>query len=61
MMVLDSKFRKLLERGLGKSLEIISKENTGFKEIWKCTHEDDFFMASTLGGADDFYRNQFFF
>ena len=49
MMVLDSKFRKLLERGLDKSLEIISKENTDFKEIWKYGHEDDF------------YRNQFFF
>ena len=49
MMVLDSKFRKLLERGLDKSVEIISKENTDFKEIWKCGHEDDF------------YRNQFFF
>jgi len=41
-MVLDSEFSKLLERELSKSLQIIAKENSDFKEIWECTHEDDF-------------------
>ncbi len=59
-MVLYSEFRKLLERELGKSLEIISKENTDFKQIWKCTYENDFFYGWHMGRADDFCRNQFF-
>ena len=60
MMVLDSEFRKLLERELSKSLQIIAKENTDCKEIWECTHEDDFLYGWHMGRADDFCRNQFF-
>jgi len=59
-MVLDSEFSKLLERELNKSLQIIGKENTDFKEIWECTHEDDFLYGWHMGKADDFCRNQFF-
>lgn len=60
VMVLDSKFRKLLERELNKSLEVISKENIDFKQIWKCVHADDFLYGWHMGRVDDFCRNQFF-
>jgi len=59
-MVLDSEFRKLLERGLSKSLQIIGKENIDFKEIWECDHKDDFLYGWHMGRADDFGWNQFF-
>ena len=59
-MVLESKFRKLLESELNKSLKIINKENKDFKDIWKCTNEDDFLYGWHMGRADDFCTNQFF-
>jgi hypothetical protein len=59
-MVLDSEFCKLLERELNKSLEIISKENIDFKEIWRCGNQFDFLYGWHMGRVDDFCRNQFF-
>ena len=58
-MVLESKFRNLLERELSKSLETVNKEND-LKKIWNCTHDDDFLYGWYMGRADDFCRNQFF-
>ena len=59
-MVLDLEFRSLLEIELRKSLEVISKENIGIKEIWNCPNEDDFLYGWYMGRSDDFCRNQFF-
>ena len=59
-MALDLEFRRLLERKLQKSIDFTFKQNMNFKEIWKCTNEDDFLYGWYMGRSDDFCRNQFF-
>ena len=59
-MVLDLEFRKLLEKELLKSIDFSQRQNIDFKEIWKCTNDDDFLYGWYMGRADDFCRNQFF-
>jgi len=59
-MVLDLGFHKLLEREIRKSIDFSFKQNKDFKEIWKCTNEDDFLYGWYMGRSDDFCRNQFF-
>jgi hypothetical protein len=59
-MVLDLEFRKLLENELLKSIDFSQRQNMDFKEIWKCTNDDDFLYGWHMGRADDFCRNQFF-
>jgi hypothetical protein len=59
-MVFDLEFRKLLEKELLKSIDFSQRQNMDFKEIWKCTNDDDFLYGWHMGRADDFCRNQFF-
>ena len=61
LMVLDVKFRKLLEKELEKILySAIKEKNMKVKDIWKCSNQNDFLYGWYLAKADDFCINQYF-